>query len=120
MGGLVGHFSRLFSHILGHLKDFDKKLDLGGILGGSGETFGRLLEGFWEAFGRAWESFGRFWALSGLLLAVVCNFWLDLAFLEQFSLFSAIFALFWHLGVSFWSPVSSEVRGACFCLPCQV
>jgi len=48
----LGHFSRLFSNILRHGNEFDKKLDFGGILEGSGTGLGKVLGGSLEGFGR--------------------------------------------------------------------
>ena len=54
-------------------------MDLGGVWGGFGEGFGRVLEGFWEGLGAFWALWGPpkaflwlFWQISGLA-GYFCN-----------------------------------------------
>ena len=63
LGGLWEGLLALFSNILRHVNDFVEKLDFGGILEGSGQAFGTVWGGIWEAFGRVWEPLGRFWVV---------------------------------------------------------
>ena len=58
LGSLVGNFSRLFSYILRHFSDLDKKLYFRGILEGSGKGLDRVLGGIWEGLGAFWAFLG--------------------------------------------------------------
>ena len=55
-----GSLSSTFSNILRHGNDFDKKLDFGGILEGSGTGLGKVLGGSLEGFGRLLRSLNAF------------------------------------------------------------
>ena len=59
VGFWVG-FGSPFSNILRHGNDFDKKLDFGGILEGSGTGLGKVLGGSLEGFGRLVRGLGAF------------------------------------------------------------
>ena len=61
--------------------------DLGGVWGGFGEGFGRVLGGFWEGL-------GAFWALWGPPKAFFCCFGPFLGCLDIFSMLLANFWLF--------------------------